>query len=96
MSLLKRIGLLPKFLKDPQASLWKKLMVILGIVYMISPFDILPDPVLGLGFVDDAVLIAYIVSKISGELEKYVPKDATKEFDRDKVIDHVEYKIDDE
>ncbi|WP_198153254.1 YkvA family protein [Thermotalea metallivorans] len=87
---------MPKFLKDPQASLWKKLMVILGIVYVISPFDILPDPVLGLGFVDDAVLIAYMVSKIFDELEKYAPEGAKGKFDRDKVIDHVEYKIDDE
>lgn len=95
-TLIRKIGLLPKYLKDPQTLLWKKAMVVLGIVYVVSPFDILPDPVLGLGFVDDAVLITYIISRISGELEKYLPSEISKEFDKGKIIDDVDYRIDDE
>lgn len=94
--LIRKIGLLPRYLKDPQTLFWKKIMVVLGIVYVVSPFDILPDPVLGLGFIDDAVLITYIMSRISDELEKYLPSEISKEFDKEKIIDDVDYKIDDE
>jgi uncharacterized membrane protein YkvA (DUF1232 family) len=63
---------------------------------VVSPFDIVPDPVLGLGFIDDAVVITYVMARISDELEKYLPSEISKEFDKGKIIDDVDYKIDDE
>ncbi len=95
-TLIKKIGLLPRYLKDPQTLFWKKAMVVLGIIYVVSPIDIVPDPVLGLGFIDDAVVITYIMGRISDELEKYLPSEISNEFDKGKIIDNVDYKIDDE
>lgn len=46
------------------------LLIILGLLYFLSPVDLIPDLLLG-GFIDDAALLAWIVAKVSGELENY-------------------------
>ncbi|WP_129596491.1 YkvA family protein [Anaerophilus nitritogenes] len=84
-----------KLIKDPKVSKWKKIMIVGSIVYVISPIDLIPDPILGLGWIDDAVVVGYMISKISKELDKYIQKDV-EDFEKKKVIEDVEYKIDDE
>lgn len=94
---MKRIGVLPKFIKDPNISIWKKIMVFIGLAYAINPFDLLPAPVfLAFGLIDDAVIIGYILSKISDELDYYIENPYSNEFSKDKIIDDIEYRIDDE
>jgi len=94
-TLIRRIGVLPKLLRDPNVRFYKKLMVIGGLIYVVSPIDILADPILGFGFIDDTVLMVYIISKVKEELDKYLSKDKL-EFEKEKIIDHVDYKIDDD
>ncbi|SHJ14969.1 Uncharacterized membrane protein YkvA, DUF1232 family [Geosporobacter subterraneus DSM 17957] len=94
---IKRVGVLPKFIKDQNISIWKKIMVFIGLAYVINPFDLLPVPVfLAFGLIDDAVIIGYILSKISDELDYYIENPYSKEFSKDKIIDDIEYRIDDE
>lgn len=47
------------------------LLVLAGIVYFVSPIDIIPDFIVGLGFLDDAVILGWIISEIGKELEAY-------------------------
>ena len=95
--LIRRIGVLPKLLRDPNVRFTKKMMVIGGLIYFLSPFDILADPILGLGFIDDTVLMLFIISKVKGELDKYIQKDTNNaKFEKEKIVDEVNYKIDDE
>lgn len=42
---------------DGRVSLWTKLILVAGIVYVILPFDILPDIVPALGRIDDLLVI---------------------------------------
>lgn len=42
----------------------------LGLVYLVSPLDVLPDFIPG-GFTDDAAVIGFVVKKIRGELVKF-------------------------
>ena len=94
---MKRIGVLPKFIKDPRVSIWKKVMVFVGLAYVINPFDLIPVPVfLVFGLIDDAVIIGYVLSRISDELDYYIENPHSKEFSKDKIIDDIEYRIDDE
>jgi len=44
---------------------------IIGIVYFVSPVDIMPDFIAGLGFIDDAAIIGFVIKQISGDLERY-------------------------
>lgn len=45
--------------------------VIAALLYFISPLDLVPDFLVGLGFLDDAVILGFVFKKISQELEKY-------------------------
>lgn len=47
------------------------LFIIASILYFVSPIDIIPDFLIGLGIVDDAAVIAFAIKQLSDELEKY-------------------------
>ncbi|MCT4621290.1 MAG: DUF1232 domain-containing protein [Marinisporobacter sp.] len=90
--LFKRIGALYQFIKDPKVSLYKKIMVIGGMFYIISPIDLIPEAILGFGFIDDAVLMIYIISKISDQLDVYIgteDRNKDKEIEKGKIIEGV-------
>ena len=56
----------------------KKLMVIVGaVIYVVTPFDILPD-FIPPGLIDDLSIVAWALKEASAELEKY--KQKTKEL----------------
>jgi len=41
--------------------MWTILLIILAVLYILSPFDILPDWVIGLGWLDDAVILGFLL-----------------------------------
>lgn len=45
--------------------------IIGSLLYFISPLDVIPDFILGLGFIDDAFIIGFVFNKVAKELEKY-------------------------
>lgn len=45
--------------------------VLAALLYFISPLDLVPDFLVGLGFLDDAVVLGFVVKKVAKELEKY-------------------------
>ncbi|MBV7503978.1 DUF1232 domain-containing protein [Bacillus sp. sid0103] len=47
------------------------LTVIGTLLYFVSPLDLIPDFIIGLGILDDAALIGYTVKKISTELDAF-------------------------
>ena len=48
------------------------LITIIGaILYFVSPLDLVPDFIIGLGILDDAAVIGYTVKKISAELDHF-------------------------
>lgn len=51
-------------------SSWTLLLMVIGIIYMVSPIDIIPDvPVLG--YIDDAVVLGFVLKQVSKEIKKY-------------------------
>lgn len=94
---LKRLSSFFEFMNDERISVLKKLKVIglliFAFAYFISPIDVVPEVVLGFGFLDDGVVMLYIFSVLNDELDKYEKFN----FDsRENVIDFVDYKIKDE
>ena len=59
------LSALTQFFRDPSASLAGKLFVVLAMAYVIMPFDLIPDMIPVLGWLDDlgvmGMAMAYMV-----------------------------------
>ena len=52
---------------------WKTIVLSLAtIIYFLNPFDIAPDFIPGVGYLDDAVVLGFVVNSIKKELEKFL------------------------
>lgn len=45
--------------------------IVAAVAYLISPFDLVPDFILGLGLLDDAAMLALVMSLFKNELDRY-------------------------
>lgn len=48
-----------------------RVVVIIALLYLISPIDLLPDAIPVLGLLDDALVIGYALKQAAAELERY-------------------------
>jgi uncharacterized membrane protein YkvA (DUF1232 family) len=46
-----------RLLRDPRVSIWPKALLVIGVLYVLSPLDLIPDVFLGIGQVDDVVVL---------------------------------------
>ena len=53
---------------DPQTPTRVRGMIFGAVAYFILPFDLVPDMILGLGFTDDASVIAAVIAMLSTHL----------------------------
>ncbi|PFH82598.1 YkvA family protein [Bacillus sp. AFS088145] len=50
----------------------KSILTVIGaLIYFVSPIDAIPDFIVGLGFLDDATILAYTFKQINKDIEKY-------------------------
>lgn len=55
-----------------RAVAWQTIVLaIAGITYFLMPMDMVPDWIVGLGFLDDAAVIAWVAKSIKGELDAF-------------------------
>ncbi|RBW69330.1 YkvA family protein [Bacillus taeanensis] len=47
-------------------------MIVAGLLYFVSPADAVPDFLVGLGFVDDAAVVGFILQKLKEEIDRYL------------------------
>ena len=58
---------------DYQSLPWKTIVLSLAtVIYFLNPFDVAPDFIPGVGYLDDAVVLGFVVSSIKKELEKFL------------------------
>ncbi|MEX2488131.1 MAG: YkvA family protein, partial [Pseudomonadales bacterium] len=51
---------------------WRTLLLVMtAIIYFVMPFDVIPDFIAIFGFLDDATVIAFVMSKVRDELEAF-------------------------
>ena len=43
----------------------------LALFYVLSPIDVIPDVIIGAGFLDDAIVVSFALKLIEKELERY-------------------------
>ncbi|HLT75411.1 MAG TPA: DUF1232 domain-containing protein [Ohtaekwangia sp.] len=52
---------------------WKSILLITAtIIYIVNPFDLIPDMLLGIGFTDDFGLLLMAYNSLHEELEKFI------------------------
>jgi uncharacterized membrane protein YkvA (DUF1232 family) len=75
--LLKQVKLLFEMIKDYRNGLYKEIpwyslaMAVAAILYFINPIDIIPDFILVVGLVDDALVVGFVMKAIQEDLKKY-------------------------
>lgn len=47
------------------------ILIVAGVLYFVMPIDVIPDFVIGLGFLDDAAVLAWVVSTVRTVLEDF-------------------------
>ena len=57
--------------RDKTAPLKYKAAVIIGLIYLISPVDLIPAPILGFGILDDLVIWGCLLYYLKDPLSKY-------------------------
>lgn len=94
-SLFDDVRVIVELVKDYYQGHYKNLtknsivLVIISLIYLVNPLDIIPDFLLG-GFIDDAAVFAYILKKITTEIDAYKQWKAerpTEQMTEDDIID---------
>jgi uncharacterized membrane protein YkvA (DUF1232 family) len=72
-SLLINARLLVSMLRDSAFSMtWKTKATILGaLLYLVIPTDLTPDVIPGIGFLDDALVLRWVISRLRDEVDRY-------------------------
>ncbi|WP_027399585.1 YkvA family protein [Anaerovorax odorimutans] len=98
--LFKRIKAIKFFLKDKEVPKRKKIIIVLGIIYLVLPVDLIPPVLFPIAWMDDAVLWIFIIWYLKDELDKYwlgeEPVDPKKKYHGKKIIDDVNFDIEKE
>lgn len=96
-SLTKKAWVALKYILDPKVPLNKKIWLLLALVYLISPIDVIPDPVFGLGMIDDVGLILLILTFMTQTFKDYAQNPKSKhKLKQDADTIDVDYEIVDE
>ncbi|HLY38961.1 MAG TPA: DUF1232 domain-containing protein [Candidatus Binatia bacterium] len=45
-----------RLFRDRRVSIWPKAMLVAALAYVVFPFDLIPDMIVGIGEIDDAVI----------------------------------------
>lgn len=61
LNLPKLLPLFWRLYKDRRISMWLKIAALAGFVYIISPLDLIPDLLTGIGWLDDTIFALLIV-----------------------------------
>ena len=61
-------------------------LVVIAIIYFVSPFDLIPDWIPLAGFIDDAAVIAFVLKQINTDLDQFLKWETIKKS-LDEVMD---------
>lgn len=78
--LASRIKAISSMMADKTVSKSKKLLVILGIVYLFLPVDLIPPVLFPFGFLDDLVLWIWILWTLKDTLDNYWVGEKEQDF----------------
>jgi len=83
-----------KLLSSREVS-WKDKLPIIGLIlYIVSPVDLIPYPILGYSIIDDLVVFVLLMKLVNRSIKKYSTTN-NKGVDPDHIVSDVEYEVDD-
>lgn len=60
---------------------WETVLLIIGAaLYVVSPVDLIPDVILGIGWLDDATLLGWTLKSINDDLERFRAWEASRQL----------------
>ena len=83
---MKRIRLLIQYLRDKDVSIFRKLLIIGSLLYLVSPVDIVPDYIIGLGILDDITVLSFVWIALKSELDDYSNRKGPGSIKKAKII----------
>ena len=69
------LAALYRYFLDGKASLVEKIGILLAIIYLLNPMDLIPDFIPVMGFVDDGMIISFLVGKLKEKISVYKNED---------------------
>ena len=98
--ILGRIKAIKAMMADKTVPKRKKLLIVLGLVYLVMPLDIAPIVLGPVAAVDDIVLWLWILWNLKDTLDAYwvgeKVNDFSKDFSGKNLVEGVEFKVDEE
>ncbi len=67
------LRLLRAYIKNEYRAVpWKTILAAAGaVLYFLNPFDLIPDFIYGFGYLDDALVVGFVLSSIRRDLELF-------------------------
>ena len=59
------------------------LAIVAGMLYFLSPVDLIPDFILGFGLIDDVFILGLVIKQVSLDIQKYQKWKVAKELIKD-------------
>lgn len=72
--------LLVNMLESKEVSLVDKAIIIGALGYFISPLDLIPDLMIGTGYIDDVGMLMYALNRISSDITPSIKSKARKKL----------------
>ena len=98
--LSKRIKAISSMMKDKTVPKRKKLLIVLGIIYLFLPIDLIPPVLFPFGCLDDLVLWIWIIWHLKDTLDQYwvgeKEVDLSRDFKNKDIVEGVEFTVDQE
>ena len=98
--LSKRIKAISSMMKDKTVPKRKKLLIVLGIIYLFLPIDLIPPVLFPFGFLDDLVMWIWIIWHLKDTLDQYwvgeKEVDLSRDFKNKDIVEGVEFTVDQE
>ena len=98
--LSRRIKAISSMMKDKTVPKRKKLLIVLGIIYLFLPIDLIPPVLFPFGFLDDLVLWIWIIWHLKDTLDQCWVGEKEVDLSRDcknkDIVEGVEFTVDQE
>jgi uncharacterized membrane protein YkvA (DUF1232 family) len=90
--IVNELRLVWRLMLDARIPIWKKLIPIAAVIYVISPLDLIPDVLIGIGQLDDLGILLGALRLFKSSIPEYILKEH-REILAGNVIDVRDYEV---